>query len=191
MVCYLRPATFRRTQLLLALAVAAAAIATVASALPQGRLITLHVGDVVALKGSHVVCGYVSGSGGSGVECFIGSVHSGPKRGGPIVALPTTGGIDVLSYPSGQAIWVRRVGPPIRKYVVFTASVGDHVKLAGTELSCEASVGSGQPTITCDTLGANGTAIPNSYGLTLSDSRFTGTRVNVSGTSVTILPKHG
>ena len=144
-----------------------------------GTTTEIQEGDIVAVKGTAVLCVAVTSNGLLGMGCFKSDRDGNPRPGSFTAGLARNGTVAVSRIKAdgtGQRVFRRKLQGSGESY---TAEVGDAFGLAGTDIGCNvARIGNTAPVlyrgvrITCYLLDDDGLR-PSTYGIAISN-RFAG-----------------
>ena len=140
----------------------------------SGAIITLSVGDGLALSGSKIQCG-VSANVGYGLR--LGGktyIVCGPstrvKGGGYVALIESSGHVFILSVKTHKVVSSRAPAGVAHRSVLRTARMGDVIVLRGTSILCSLIRVGGLPTLLCEYADHKGGVRPNSYSFGISDA---------------------
>lgn len=143
-------------------------------------VITLSVGDGLAITGSKIQCGVAADS-GYGIDLrgktYIACGPSTAVKGGGYVAVMDSGGrVVILSIKTHKTVSSRGPTAVVRRAALKTARLGDRVTVTGTSLVCDVIKVSNRPTLLCVSHNAKHLIRPNSYSFGISDGEVTSLR---------------
>jgi hypothetical protein len=137
-------------------------------------IVTLSVGDGLAISGSKIQCGASANVGYdlplSGKTYIVCGPSTQVRGGGYVALFVSDGRVVILSIKTHKAVSSHAPRAVARRDALRTARIGDVIVLSGTPVLCDVIKAGGLPTLVCESVDGKGVVRPNSYSFAISDS---------------------
>jgi len=139
-----------------------------------GAIITLSVGDGLAMAGSAIQCGVGANSGYGlplrGKTYIVCGPSTQVKGGGYVAVMESDGRVVILSIKTHKTVFSRAPQAVVGRSALRSARIGDVIVLTRTSILCDVITAGGKPTLICEVVDGKGAVRPNSYSFGISDA---------------------